>query len=153
MPDEPATPNARGEPPGRLGDEDDSSSGRWRQQAAFSLFVDSLTDDAGEPVWRTRLYHEETGDETTVRSGALVDWVRWIVDRVGPVGGLSDAGGSGTGAVSVQILTARIVAGPAIGDGVEGLRVEAELLISGLSELRRALQPTVIEIVFGARAP
>lgn len=153
MPDEPATPDARAKPPDRLGRADDPSDERWDQHAGFSVFFDSRSDDAGRPVWRTRLYHEETGDETTVHSDALLDWVRWIVDRAGPVAHLSDAGGAGTGTVSVEILSARIVAGPAVGDGGENLRVEAELLVSGLSELRRALQPTVIEIVFGARSP
>lgn len=98
--DEPATPPAPGEPPGRFDRETGSSSGQWRQQAGFSLFFDSLTGEAGERSWRTRLYHEETGDETTVDEttvdgttvddstvpgGALHDWVRWILARVAPV--------------------------------------------------------------------
>ncbi|MGH3867649.1 MAG: hypothetical protein ACRDQ4_16235 [Pseudonocardiaceae bacterium] len=103
MPDEPATPSTWGQPPGRDGREDDSSSERWRQHAGFSVFFDSRTDDAGKPIWRIRLYHEETGDETTVRGGALLDWVRWIIDRVGPVADLPEVGGSGTGTVVIEI--------------------------------------------------
>lgn len=153
MHDEPATPGTRGEPPGRLGREGSSSRGRWRQHAGFSVFFDSVAGDAGGPVWRARLYHEETGDETTMPGGVLSDWVRWIVDRAGPVPDLSDVGGAGTGTLSVEVLSARIVAGPAIDDDIENLRVEAELRVSGLSALRWALPATVIEVVFGTRPP
>ncbi len=153
MHDEPATPGTQGESPGRFGREGGSSSGRWRQHAGFSIFFDSVAGDADGPVWRTRLYHEETGDETTMPGGVLSDWVRWIVDRAGPVPDLSDVSGAGPGTLSVEVLSARIVAGPAIDDGVENLRVEAELRVSGLSALRWALPATVIEVVFGERPP
>ncbi|MGH3773800.1 MAG: hypothetical protein ACRDRW_20820 [Pseudonocardiaceae bacterium] len=103
MHDEPATPGARGDSPGRVGREGGSASGRWRQHAAFSVFVDSLADDAGRPVWRTRLYHEETGEETTVPGSAPLDWVRWIADRMGLVADPSDVGGARTETVLVEI--------------------------------------------------
>lgn len=148
MHDEPATPGARGEPPGRPGREGGSSRGRWQQHAGFSVFFDSVAGDAGGPVWRARLYHEETGDETTMPGGVRSDWVQWIIDRAGP--DLPEVGGAGTGALSVEVLSARIVAGPAIDDNVENLQVEAELRVSGLSTLHQA---TVIEVVFGTRPP
>ncbi len=153
MHDEPATPGAQGEPPGRLGREAGAPSGRWRQHAGFSVFFDSAADDVGRPLGRIRLYHEETGDETTVPGHTSLDWIRWILDRVGPVPGRSEMSGSGTGTVSVEIRSARLVVGPVIGDGVENLRIEADLRVSGLAELHRGRPATVIEVVFGAQPP
>lgn len=35
----------------------------WRQRAAFTVFFESLSDPGAPPSWRTRVYHEESGEE------------------------------------------------------------------------------------------
>lgn len=56
---------------------------QWRQRAGFSVFFDTQPGGPGELRRRTRLYHEETGDEATFPDSEPTDWVRWMLDRLG----------------------------------------------------------------------
>lgn len=51
----------------------------WRQVAGFSLFFDTIVHDSGEQEWQTRLYHEETYQDTLLASIETAVWADWIV--------------------------------------------------------------------------
>lgn len=53
----------------------------WHQHAGFSVFFDVRTTNEGGRVWRTRLYHAETGDEVSVPDVQAARWVEWILQR------------------------------------------------------------------------
>jgi len=64
----------------------------WRQQAFFMLFFGHVTDEHGEQVWHTCVYHDESGEQEVIEdtatiarknfAGVVTDpWVDWILDR------------------------------------------------------------------------
>jgi hypothetical protein len=53
----------------------------WRQQAGFSLFFDYVTDEHGRQRWRTRVYHEESGEAPELPGIETAEWVNWILER------------------------------------------------------------------------
>lgn len=58
-------------------------SGRRQQQAGFSIFLDQLADEHGRHHWETRLYHAESGMESTLPGASPEHWVAWILERLG----------------------------------------------------------------------
>ena len=63
-------------------DEDtESPSSSWHQQAGFSLFFDHSDEVPEKEAWRTRVYHEETGEETEFLTMDTTTWVNWIMDQ------------------------------------------------------------------------
>src|SRR5512138_425485 len=56
---------------------------QWHEQAAFHLTLDHAPDAGDATIWRTHVYHEESGEEQT-QSGILQqDVIRWIRERAG----------------------------------------------------------------------
>jgi len=56
---------------------------KWRQHAGISLFFDRATDNRGETIEQTRVYHEESGDETHFPGFETTPWVDWILRHAG----------------------------------------------------------------------
>jgi hypothetical protein len=54
-----------------------------RQQAGFSIFLDQVADEHGRRHWESRLYHAESGVETTLRGASPEHWIAWILERLG----------------------------------------------------------------------
>jgi hypothetical protein len=132
-----------GQQPGAAGG---AVSDRWHQRAGFSVFFDTQPDGPGEPRQRTRLYHEETGDETTFPGSEPTDWVKWMLDRLGSAHLPSEPVDVPASLVSVEIIDARLV-----GDPTPGVhRVELQLRVTGMTELYRALGARVVTVVFGS---
>ncbi len=89
--------------------------GRWQQRAGFSVFFDAQLTGPGGPGElrrRTRLYHEETGNETTFRGWEPTDWVRWMLDRLGSAQPPSEPAGMTAWLVSMEIVDVRLVGDP-----------------------------------------
>jgi hypothetical protein len=66
----------------------DASSGgqsadRRRQRAGFSIFVDQVVDQAGGQRWESRLYHAESGAETTLTGASPDQWLTWVLEHLG----------------------------------------------------------------------
>jgi hypothetical protein len=60
------------------------SRGRRRQMAGFSIFVDQVVNAHGrQQHWETRLYHAESGMETTLAGVRPEQWIAWILERIG----------------------------------------------------------------------
>lgn len=53
----------------------------WRQHAGFSLFFDYAMDESGRQSWQTRVYHEESGDETVLPGVNTADWVNLVLQQ------------------------------------------------------------------------
>jgi Tfp pilus assembly protein FimV len=106
----------------------------WRQRGGFSVLFEAGAD--GE-AWQTRIYHEETGQEVVVAGLGEIRWPPWILDRLGvrerPVH-----------EVAVEVAEVRLVDRTPRGDDTEVVRVEAELLVSGLAALERGLGAAVL---------
>jgi hypothetical protein len=56
----------------------------WKQRGAFTIFFDRASLGDGTEVWKTRVYdNDEAGAEFTIEGHSPVDWVDWIVRRIG----------------------------------------------------------------------
>ncbi|MFQ5473951.1 MAG: hypothetical protein ACE5FA_13865, partial [Dehalococcoidia bacterium] len=53
----------------------------WHQHAGFSLFFDYVTDEHGEQVWQTRVYHDESGEEMLFSGIEPAPWVNWVLEQ------------------------------------------------------------------------
>ena len=142
--------------------------GRWQQRAGFSVFFDAQPPGPGGPgerCRRTRLYHEETGNETTFRGWEPADWVRWILDRLGSAQPPSAPAGATASLVSMEIVDVRLVGDPeprreVVQDrgrpqgasprgGDDTMAVELQLRVTGMAELRQTLRAKVVGVLFG----
>ena len=133
----------------RPGPADGAVPDRWQQRAGFSVFFDTQPRGPDELRWRTRLYHEETGDETTFPGSGPTDWVRWMLGRLGSAQPPSEPVEAPAPAVSMEIIDARLVGDPMPSVGDDSVRVELQLRVTGMAELHRALGARVVEVVFG----
>ena len=134
------------QPPGTAGD---TTPDRWQQEAGFSVFFDLQPGEPGGPERRTRLYHEETGDETTVRGWEPAGWVRWMLGRLRSAPPPSEAAGAAASVVSVEITDVRLAGDPASAAGGDTVAVEVRVRVTGLAELHRMLGARVAGVLFG----
>jgi hypothetical protein len=148
MRDEPAE---SAPPPGPA----DAISDRWRQRAGFSVFFDVRSPGRGGPGdrrQRTRLYHEETGDETMLPGWGPTEWVKWVLDRLSAARPPSEPAGEAASVVSMEIVDARVVADPAPGARGDAVAVELRLRVSGMAELNQTLAARVAGILLGSES-
>jgi hypothetical protein len=120
----------------------------WRQQAGFSVFFDTRPGLPGQLRWRTRLYHEESADESTFLGNEPTGWVRWMLDRLGSARPHLQPVGSPISVVSLEIIDAQLIGDPE-GIGADCATVELQLRVTGLDELHRALGAQVAGVLFG----
>ncbi len=123
--------------------------GRWQQRAGFSVFFDVGPGEQGELRRRARLYHEETGDETTLRGWGPTDWVSWMFDRLESARPPSEPASAAASLVSIEIIDVRLAGDPAAGAGDDTVAVELRLRVTGMAELNRTLGAEVVGILFG----
>jgi hypothetical protein len=138
---------------------------RWRQDGGFSVFFDVQSpgpDRPGELLRRTRLYHEETGGETTFPGWRPTAWVNWILDRLGSQRSpspspSSEPTGAACSLVSMEIIDARLIGDPApVAEGDtedDAVAVELRLRINGMADLNRTLAARVVGVLFGCDPP
>jgi hypothetical protein len=131
------------------GPSEDSVPGRWEQRAGFSVFFDVQPSGPGGLLPRTRLYHEETGDETTFSGWEPTDWVMWMLDRLRSAQPASEQAGEPISLVSMEIIDVRLVGDQAPDPGDDSVAVELQLRVSGMAELHRALAARVVGVLFG----
>jgi hypothetical protein len=55
----------------------------WREQAAFHVTLDHLSDAVGTMSWQTHAYHEETGDERVLPGVLDQSVIGWMRERAG----------------------------------------------------------------------
>jgi len=61
---------------------DGRPAGRRRQRAGFSIFVDQVVDEGGGQRWESRLYHAESGAETTLPGASPDQWLAWVLEHL-----------------------------------------------------------------------
>jgi len=126
---------------------DGAAPDRWQQQAGFSVFFDVQPRPPAGPHGRTRLYHEETGDEATFPGCEPADWVRWMLNRLRAV---QPASGATPSVVTMEIIDARLVGDAMPGEDDDSVGVELTLRVTGMAELHRALGARVVGVLFGS---
>ena len=123
-------------------------SKRRRQQAGFSVFLDQVVD-AGETRWEARLYHAESGAETTLPGVAPDAWIAWILDRLHPVGAAQAPFEGRTSRTAVEVASVELFDVTIVGDNApEGLRtIRAQLVVqlSGVAGLEREIGSRVLQ--------
>jgi hypothetical protein len=120
----------------------------WQQQAGFSVFFDTRPGSPGQLRWRTRLYHEESADESTFLGNEPAGWVKWMLDRLGSAQPRLQPVGSMVSLVSMEIIDAQLIGDPK-GIGDDFVTVELHLRVTGLDELHRALGAKIVGVLFG----
>lgn len=123
----------------------------WQQRGGFSIFFDAAVDDAGDAAsgetWRTRVYHEETGQEIVLAGLGETEWPGWILGRLG---GPARPDRSGVvHQVTVEVVDVRLVHRTSSGDDTEVVRVEAGLLLRGTAALERGVGAAVLDRCIG----
>jgi hypothetical protein len=130
-----------------------AESDAWQQRAAFSVFFEARTHPGASPQWRTRVYHEESGDEVTLGDVEQSRWVAWIGERMRG-GQPADTGAGSTAApLTVRVTGVHPLDRGSTPAGDDELRLCAELTVSGLVGLAGALGAGLAEAIFSGRAP
>jgi hypothetical protein len=135
--------HTQAKPPRTAGDSD--AGGGWQQQAGFSVFFDRRISATDLSEWRTRLYHDEPDEATSILGLDPAGWIPWIVDR------LPDVGRRGTQRlIGVEVSGVKTM--PSTGEYPGSGYFEIGLRIDGLSELGQAVGAAVIAAALSALA-
>lgn len=128
-----------------------AASDQWTQRAGFSVLFDVVVGPTADELWRTRIYHDETGEETELVGPVAAHWPRWLLDRLEPYGPADRGDRVPTGPetvlheVAIEIVDVRILSRTPETGRIERVRLEADLRIDGLAELERRLGAAVLE--------
>ena len=124
----------------------------WTQRAGFSVLFDLAAGPAAQEVWRTRIYHDETGQEAVLAGADALRWPRWVLARLaaGREADAEDAGWLASDAaavqeVAVEIVEVRLLDRTAEAADTERARVVVDVRVRGLAALEQRLGTAVIE--------
>ncbi len=120
----------------------------WEQQAGFSVFFDRRSSNPGTAEWRTRLYHDEADDASSVLGLDPGGWMPWIVERLPATGQRR----SRLSQRMVGVEVSGVKAFPAADDKADSGYFEIGLRIDGLSGLGQTLGAAVIAAALSALA-
>jgi hypothetical protein len=130
--------------------------GGGQQAAGFSLFFDAIRDEAGNEVWQTRVYHEESGQEVILPGAEAGPWASWILSRAIPEvrrrGGPPEETPSRPSLVHhliVKIIGARLAQSEGAEGQSERFSVEVRMQVTGLPEIEQALGRAALVAVLG----
>ena len=128
----------------------DETPDRWQQRSGFSVFFDTQLDGPGR---RTRIYHEETGAETTLAGFEPTAWVSWMLERLRSAQPPAEAAGATAAVVAMEIMDVRLAGNPVPGADGSTMGVELRLRVTGMAELHRALGAKMVGVLFGSEPP
>jgi len=131
------------------GEAESGPTGRL-QRAGFSIFLDQMTDAQGQLRWETRLYHAESGVETTLPGVSPEQWIAWIIDQVAGELPAPVAGAGRRQAVlevaSVEILDVTVEEGPDDrSGGLHSIRAQVVIQLAGLGPVEREIGSRVLQ--------
>jgi hypothetical protein len=134
---------------GAQGSSGQHGSARRQQKAGFSLFIDQLLDEAGNPRWESRLYHNESGVETTFADAAPDEWIAWILERLGTAdstGALIERANRQTTVeiASVEMLDVSIEADESEAESIHTIKARLVVQLSGIARLEREIGSRVL---------
>jgi hypothetical protein len=128
----------------------------WIQRAGFSVLFDNAAGPAAQEVWRTRVYHDETGQEAILADADALRWPRWVLARLAD-GRQADGDGKRRGSaaeveeLTVEIVEVRLLDRRAEAADTERARVVVDVRIRGLTPLEQRLGTAVVEEGLGRR--
>jgi hypothetical protein len=125
----------------------------WTQRAGFSVLFDLAPGPTAQEVWRTRIYHDETGQEAVLAGADALRWPRWVLARLADdrEADAEDAGWPSSDAnaavqeVAVEIVEVRLLDRTAEAADIERARVVVDVRVRGLAALEQRLGTAVIE--------
>jgi hypothetical protein len=124
-----------------------------KQEAGFSIFLDRVVDEHGEHHWETRLYHAESGRETTIPGASPDQWIAWVLEQI-PAAVLPEAqrppeGSRGTLTVaSVEILDVMVgEAEPTVAEPVHTVEARLIIQLTGVAVVERAIGSEVLRSI------
>jgi len=128
---------------------DGRSADRRRQRAGFSIFVDQVSDEAGGQRWESRLYHAESGAETTLPGASPDQWLAWVLEHLGTQETVAE-GRREPIHPAVEVLAVEVIDVTVTEESARGAepthRIAARVVIqlSGLSRLQRDIGSRVL---------
>ena len=126
----------------------------WTQRAGFSVLFDRMVAPGAQDVWRTRIYHDETGQETVLAGVDALRWPRWVLARLTPhrkpdgadAGWPSPSDPAATvHEVAVEIVEVRLLDRTSEAADIDGARLVVDVRVRGLAALEQRLGTAVIE--------
>ncbi|MFN0092062.1 MAG: hypothetical protein ACKVWR_17610 [Acidimicrobiales bacterium] len=132
-------------------------SNRRQQKAGFSIFLDQIADDLGRAHWETRLYHAESGVETTFEGVSPDHWIGWMLEQLGPTaadrsGAVRDEPHGAVEVASVEILDLTAVQDEAERPAsVHTITARVVVQVTGVSRIEQAIGSEVLRTIVEAR--
>lgn len=128
---------------------DGRSADRRRQRAGFSIFVDQVVDQAGRQRWESRLYHAESGAETTLNGASPDQWIAWVLAHLRTeetfTEGCREPIHPAVEVLAVEVLDVTVTeesASPA--ESTHRIAARVVIQLSGLSRLQRDIGSRVL---------
>jgi len=137
----------------------DTSSEDWsadqrRQRAGFSIFVDQVVDQAGGQRWEARLYHAESGAETTLPGASPDQWLAWVLEHLGTqetlTGDCREPIHPTVEVLAVEVLDVTVTKEPATqAESTHRIAARVVIQLSGLTRLQREIGSRVLSQLSG----
>lgn len=137
---------------------DGRSADRRRQRAGFSIFVDQVVDQAGGQRWESRLYHAESGAETTLPGASPDQWLAWVLEHLGTQETLTEGRREpihpAVEVLAVEVLDVTVTEEKSATRVESTHKIAARVMIqlSGLSRLQRDIGSRVLSQLPGPRS-
>ncbi len=129
---------------------------RRRQKAGFSIFLDQVSDDTGEHRWETRLYHAESGAETSMPGASPDEWIAWLLEQTISAGVERVPCGRRSTAASIRVASVDILDVHLSPQDVEGApelqTVTARVVVqlSGIAGVEREIGSRILRGLTGS---
>jgi len=128
---------------------DGRSADRRRQRAGFSIFVDQVVDRAGGQRWESRLYHAESGAETTLPGASPDQWLAWVLEHLGTREALTEGRrepvNPAVEVLAVEVLDVAVTEESATRtEPTHRIAARVVIQLSGLSRLQRDIGSRVL---------
>jgi hypothetical protein len=124
--------------------------GHRRQQAGFSIFLDQIADEVGEQHWETRLYHAESGAETSLPGASPDEWVAWLLEQLAAAGIDRPGATLRSTTASVRVASVDILDVQVTNEGVEGaaeirtITAHVVVQLSGVAGVEREIGSRIL---------
>jgi hypothetical protein len=127
---------------------DGRSADRRRQRAGFSIFVDQVVDQAGGQRWESRLYHAESGAETTLPGASPDQWLAWVLEHLGTQERLTEGRREpihpAVEVLAVEVLDVTVTESTTQAESTQRIAARVVIQLSGLSRLQRDIGSRVL---------
>jgi len=125
------------------------TASRRSQRAGFSIFLDQVVDHAGRQRWESRLYHAESGAETTLPGASPEQWIAWVLEHLGTEEAVAEGRREPTRPVvevlAVEVLDVTVTEETtAQAESTHTIAARVVIQLGGLSRLQRDIGSRVL---------